>query len=80
MSLLMDALKRAEEAKRAAEESPAATPHGQALSAPEILPGSNPVTPTVAPLENSDRTSRLPDLAAHIDSVDGNWLQPPRVR
>ena len=70
MSLLMDALKRAEEAKRAAEESPAATPHGQALSAPEVLPGSNPVTPTVAPQENSDRTSRLPDLAAHIDSVD----------
>ena len=73
MSLLMDALKRAEEAKRAAEEKPAAALHDQEPAARNNLPGDNSETPPPRPPgqpENTERTSGLPDLASHIDSVD----------
>ena len=60
MSLLMEALKKAEEAKRLAASQPA-MPGGATPGKPEL---------TLTPL--SERGSPLPDLAQHIDSVDAD--------
>ena len=68
MSLLMEALKKAEEAKRRASEAnpeKAATPE---LSL-EPLPATPAPTPTGSP---------LPDLALHLASVDADLAAVPR--
>lgn len=60
MSLLMEALKKAEEAKRRAASQPAPPDAGTA-GKPEL---------TLSPLD--ERGSPLPDLALHIDTVDAD--------
>jgi tetratricopeptide (TPR) repeat protein len=77
MSLLMDALKKAEEAKRQAGESPA--PGAVPAAPPELT--LQPVTPVFAP-----PGSALPNLSQqHLDSVDADLANvstsvPPRRR
>ena len=67
MSLLMEALKKAEEAKRLASESPSS---GASTAAPGEL--------SLTPLNEATATpppppgSPLPDLSLHIDSVDAD--------
>lgn len=73
MSLLMDALKKAEEAKRAAGEGK--TADTQALRELELAPLESKLAD--APSDNSLRqppsgVSPLPDLSLHIDSVDAD--------
>lgn len=79
MSLLMDALKKAEEAKRqAGEATPSAT--GAAPAAPPEL-ALQPITPATAP-----PGSALPNLSQqHLDSVDADLASvsttaPPKKR
>ena len=75
MSLLMEALKKAEEAKRrASEQPPEQTPAPELALEP--LPAAAPRTPTGSP---------LPDLALHLASVDADLAAvpteaPPRRR
>lgn len=63
MSLLMEALKRAEESKRLAEGN-----------AEESVSGANPAAPATRPSNpsNSRRNSPLPDLSLHSDAVDAD--------
>ncbi|MBP8215123.1 MAG: tetratricopeptide repeat protein [Propionivibrio sp.] len=73
MSLLMDALKKAEEAKRAAGEG--RTADTQALRELELAPLET--RPADAPSDHSPRqpssgVSPLPDLSLHIESVDAD--------
>lgn len=67
MSLLMEALKKAEESKRLASEglSPAAQPEVTLKATAQ--PASNPAPPPLAP-----SGSPLPVLSQHIDSVDAD--------
>lgn len=58
MSLLMDALKRAEEAKRLRSEESSAPPAGELQ------------LETVPPPAKDHRNSPLPDLSSHLDSVE----------
>ena len=60
MSLLMDALKKAEEAKRQASESQASNPSSSAPPSEALPTRSTPPGPA------------LPDLSLHIDSVDAD--------
>jgi tetratricopeptide (TPR) repeat protein len=70
MSLLMDALKRAEEAKRHQQESSAAA------SAPSASGGASGGSPTVPELSLEPVAQQtkggLPDLDSHIESVDAD--------
>ena len=74
MSLLMDALKRAEESKRltaSKSSAPAATPTDK----PELT--LKPLTPpesSMAPPSASQPNSPLPELSLHIDAVDAKTL------
>ena len=73
MSLLMDALKKAEESKRAAGEGKAADT--QTLRELELAPLESKLAD--APSDNSlqqppSGVSPLPDLSLHIDSVDAD--------
>ena len=75
MSLLMEALKKAEEAKRRANEQPPEQNPAPELAL-EPLPTAAPRTPTGSP---------LPDLALHLASVDADLAAvpteaPPRRR
>ena len=83
MSLLMDALKRAEEAKRAADEKGSVSASAPSLS----LTDDNAAASTADSIAASTLAgaSRLPDLAAHIESVDAELAavtpqQPARPR
>ena len=64
MSLLMEALKKAEEAKRLAENPP---PEAAPTAAAELA-----LTPLADRLPASPHGSPLPDLSLHIDSVDAD--------
>ena len=68
MSLLMDALKKAEAAKRQAAREGGSTPDesGETLATPEKEPSRSP----------------LPELAQHVDSLDFNLddLPPPQPK
>ncbi len=74
MSLLMDALKKAEEAKRLASErntpeNPAAK---QELRLEPVIPPAAQATTPAQNLPRSQPGSPLPDLSMHIDSVDAD--------
>ena len=72
MSLLMDALKRAEESKRltaSKSSAPAATPTDKPeLTLKPLMPPESSMAPPSASLPNSP----LPELSLHIDSVDAD--------
>ena len=77
MSLLMEALKKAEEAKRRASE--AGTPADTTPSPELSLKPLDPPAPSA-----SAQNSRLPDLSQHIDSLDADLAavhtEPPAKR
>ena len=68
MSLLMDALKKAEAAKRQAEAAPAAEPKPEWSIEPVEGGSARPLPP-----------SRLPDLALHTDAVDAELAAVPKT-
>jgi tetratricopeptide (TPR) repeat protein len=72
MSLLMEALKRAEEAKRqtGANRLPEATP--ELTLKPLDSPPSAPTTPATPATPSTSPGSPLPDLSLHIDSLDAD--------
>ena len=73
MSLLMDALKKAEEAKRQSGET------GPSGSAPTPLPELR-LEPVIEPVKIPDttpHTSTLPNLSQHLDSVDAELAALP---
>ena len=67
MSLLMDALRKADEAKRLAGESAVSEPN--VSTTPELS-----LKPMTSPMPHSTKSSgsRLPDLSLHLDSVDAD--------
>ena len=70
MSLLMEALKKAEEAKRQAAETP--LPANGAGATPELALEPIAATAQTATPARTPAFSPLPDLSLHIDSVDAD--------
>lgn len=75
MSLLMDALKRAEEAKRAAGEVRGTEPQATReleLAPLEAMKADTPTFSSADPAQSG--TSALPELSQHIESVDADLV------
>ncbi len=70
MSLLMDALKRAEETKQEAKSAN----HSQGKSATDSAPGNLSLQP-IDESHISHNNSPLPDLAAHLEAVDADLAE-----
>ena len=73
MSLLMDALKKAEEAKRQSGE--AVPSSGAPTPLPELR--LEPVIEPVKIPDTTPHTSTLPNLSQHLDSVDAELAALP---
>lgn len=72
MSLLLDALKKAEEAKRQASAQEGAGSPAAAGTAAELS-----IEPVAAPPVQAPPTSQLPDLSAHLDTLDADLAAMP---